>query len=149
PSYTAAQCALTNGGNPLPTFPTPSSPPGQYNGQIGGNTKLQPEGGKTINFGIVFTPTFLPGFSATGGFTHIQIPQVITSYGPNLIQANCIASNDPNSVWCQTNPPIGQTGIHRDPGGTLWASPQGYTVDPLINLGQLENKGIDIGLAYN
>jgi outer membrane receptor protein involved in Fe transport len=148
-TFTANQCALTNGGNPLPVFPSPQSPAGQYNGQIGGNTKLQPEVGKTINFGIVFTPTFLPGFSATVDYTDIKISDVITSYGPNLIQANCVASNDPNSIWCQTNPPQGQPGIHRDSGGTLWASPQGYTVDPLINLGQLENKSIDVGLAYN
>src|SRR4029077_21235222 len=136
PSISATQCELTNGGKPLPVFPTPPSPAGQYNGQIGGNTLLQPEVGKTKNFGVVFTPSFLPGFSATVDYTDIKISEVITSYGPNLIQANCIASNNPNSVWCQTNPPQGQTGIHRDPGGTLWASPQGYTVDPLINLGQ-------------
>ncbi|MBS0364469.1 MAG: TonB-dependent receptor [Proteobacteria bacterium] len=147
--FPPATCALTNGGNPLPVYPAPSSPAGQYNGLIGGNTKLQPEVGKTINFGLVFTPTFMPGFSLTVDYTDIKISQVITSYGPNLIQANCIASNDPNSVWCQTNPPLGGVGIHRDPGGTLWASPQGYTIDPLINLGQLENKGIDVGLAYN
>ena len=97
----------------------------------------------------MFTPTFLAGFSATVDYTDIKISDVITSYGPNLIQANCVASNDPNSIWCQTNPAQGQPGIHRDSGGTLWASPQGYTVDPLINLGQLENKSIDVGLAYN
>ena len=149
--YTEAQCQLTNGGKPfLPgQYPTAVSPAGQYNGQIGGNPLLQPEVGKTKNFGIVFTPSFLTGFSATVDYTDIKISEVITSYGPNLIQANCIASNDPNSVWCQTNPPPGETGIHRDSGGTLWASPQGYTVDPLINLGQLENEGIDVGLAYN
>jgi len=147
-TYTAAQCALTNGGVPLPVYPAPASPAGQYNGRIGGNTLLQPEVGKTKNVGLVFTPSFVPGFSATVDYTDIKISNIITSYGPNLIQANCIASNDPNSVWCQTNPPLGQTGIHRDPGGTLWASPQGYTVDPLINLGQLENEGIDLGLAY-
>ncbi len=148
-TYTPAQCALTNGGNPLPVYPAPASPAGQYNGQIGGNTKLQPEVGKTVAFGLVFTPTFMPGFSATVDYSDIKISDVITSYGPNLIQANCIASNDPNSIWCQTNPPQGQPGIHRDPGGTLWASPQGYTIDPLINLGQLENKSIDVGLGYN
>jgi hypothetical protein len=147
-TYTAAQCALTNGGVPLPVYPAPASPAGQYNGRIGGNSQLQPEVGTTKNLGLVFTPSFVPGFSATIDYTDIKISQVITSYGPNLIQANCIASNNPNSIWCQTNPAQGQVGIHRDPGGTLWASPQGYTIDPLINLGQLENEGIDLGLVY-
>ena len=148
-TFTAAQCALTNGGNPLPVYPAPSSPAGQYNGRIGGNPNLQPEVGKTLNAGIVFTPTFMPGFNATVDYTDIKISNVITSYGPNLIQANCIASGSAASVWCQTNAAVGQVGIHRDAGGTLWASPQGYTIDPTINLGQLENEGIDLGLGYS
>jgi len=132
---TQALCDLTNGGNAAPP-----SPAGQYNGLIGGNTQLKPEVGKTTNIGLVFTPTILPGFSATLDYTDIKMTNVITSYGPNLIQSNCIASNDPNSTWCQA--------IHRDPVGTLWASPQAYTVDPLLNIGGLQNKSVDVGLAY-
>lgn len=138
--YTAAQCALTGltaaqYGSPLLT-----SAAGQYNGQQGGNLSLKPEVGKTKNVGVVFTPSFMPGFSATLDYTDIKITQVITSYGPNQIQTNCIASGDPNSVWCRM--------VHRDTNGTLWASPQGYTVDPLVNLSGLENESIDVGLAY-
>jgi iron complex outermembrane recepter protein len=43
-------------------------------------------------------------------------------------------------TWCSM--------IHRDSNGTLWASPQGYTSDPLINLNGLENESFDLGLAY-
>ncbi len=129
-----ALCNLTNGG-----VASPPSPAGQYNGQIGGNTGLKPEVGKTTNIGLVFTPSFLPGFNATVDYTDIKMTNVITSYGPNLIQTNCVTSADPNSSWCQM--------IHRDPSGTLWASPQGYTVDPLLNIGGLENKSVDLGLA--
>src|SRR6202012_1530826 len=32
--------------------------------------------------------------------------------------------------------------------GTLWASPGAYVVDPLLNEGGLEYRGLDIGLAY-
>jgi len=131
----AALCNLTNGG-----VAAPPSPAGQYNGQIGGNVNLKPEVGKTTNVGLVFTPTFVPGFNATLDYTDIKMTNVITSYGPNLIQANCVASGSPTSSWCEM--------IHRDPNGTLWASPQGYTVDPLLNIGGLENKSIDLGLAY-
>jgi outer membrane receptor protein involved in Fe transport len=143
-TYTAAQCALT-GLNPA-QYPSAPSPAGQYNGQIGGNPNLKPETGKTTNIGIVFTPTFLAGFSATVDYTDIKMTDVITTYGPNLIQANCIAN--PTGVaagtggltWCEM--------VHRDAGGTLWASPQGYTIDPLANLAGLENKSIDVGLGY-
>ena len=112
------------------------SPASQYNGQVGGNPKLEPEVGKTINVGIVFTPSFLPRFSATVDFTDIKISNLVQSYGPNLIQANCIASGSIASTWCQA--------IHRNTVGSLWSSPQGYTIDPLINEGALEAKGIDV-----
>lgn len=139
-SYTAAQCALTGlkpsqYGSALLT-----SPAGQYNGQQGGNPNVKPEVGKTANVGLVFTPSFLPGFSATVDWTDIKMSGVITQYGPNLIQQNCIASGDPNNEFCKL--------IHRDPNGTLWASPEGYTTDPLVNLSQIENRSVDVGLAY-
>ena len=34
------------------------------------------------------------------------------------------------------------------PAGTLWASQNAYTIDPILNEGGLEYRGIDIGLAY-
>jgi iron complex outermembrane receptor protein len=137
--HNAAACALTNGGNPI-TVPTPGSPAGQYNGLLGGNPQLKPEVGKTTDVGIVLTPTVLPGFSATVDYADIKITNVITSYGPDLIQSNCVLSGSATSYFCEL--------IHRDPSGTLWASPQGYTIDPLLNIAGLENKSIDVGLAY-
>jgi iron complex outermembrane recepter protein len=139
-TYTQAQCDLTNYGRPLPSYPTDASPAQQYNGQIGGNPHLKPETGKTTNVGIVLTPSFAPAFSATIDFTEIKLSDAITSFGPNLIQLNCILSGSATSSWCVM--------VHRDPSGTLWASPQGYTIDPLINLAQIENRSIDVGMSY-
>ncbi len=138
-TYTAAQCALT--GLPPAVYGNPGlvSPAGQYNGFIGGNPQLKPEVGKTIDVGLVFTPTFLPNFNATLDYTDIKITNLVNSYGPNLIMANCIAGNAGGN-WCAL--------IHRNASGSLWSSPQGYTIDPLLNEGALEYKGVDIGLAY-
>ena len=82
------------------------SPAGQYNGRIGGNTGLQPETATTRIFGLVFTPTFLPNFSATFDWVDIRITNLINSYGSSLIEANCIASGSATSSWCRL--------IHRD-----------------------------------
>jgi iron complex outermembrane recepter protein len=117
-----------------------ASPASQYNGFIGGATNLRPETAKTTNVGVVFTPTFLPGFSATLDYTDIKVTGLIQSYTASVVQANCLASADPTSVWCQK--------IHRTPLGDLWTSSQGYIVDPLLNEGGLQNKGIDLGMAY-
>ncbi|MBV8146866.1 MAG: TonB-dependent receptor [Gammaproteobacteria bacterium] len=134
-----AACALTNYGKPI-KVPTPPSPASQYNGILGGNPSLKPENGKTTDIGIVLTPRFLSGFSTTVDYVDIKITDVITSYGPNLIQNNCILSGSATSYFCQL--------VHRDGNGTLWASPQGYTIDPLLNIAGLENKSIDVGMVY-
>ena len=134
-----AACALTNGGKPI-KVPTPPSPASQYNGILGGNPNLKPEVGKTTDVGVVLTPTFLAGFSLTVDYSDIKITDVITTYGPNLIQSNCILSGSASSYFCGL--------VHRDPNGTLWASPQGYTMDPLLNIAGLENKSIDVSAAY-
>src|SRR6266403_743110 len=123
---TAAQYAAT----------VPPSPASQYNGLIGGATNLRPETAKTTNVGLVFTPTFVPGFSATLDYTDIKITNLIQSFGASTIQANCLATADAASIWCQK--------IHRSPLGDIWTSNQGYTVDTLLNEGSLENKGIDL-----
>src|SRR5262249_40298597 len=135
----AAACALTNYGKPI-AIPTLQSPAGQYNGVLGGNPNLKPEVGITKAVGMVLTPRFLPGFSLTVDYADIRITDVITSMGPNLIQKNCVASGSATSSFCQL--------IHRDSNGTLWASPQGYTIDPLLNIAGLENESIDVGMAY-
>lgn len=134
-----AQCALLGvtaaqyaAGGPA------SSPAQQYNGLIGGNPTIHPEVAKTRDIGLVFTPSFLPSFNATLDYTDIRITNLINTYGPNTIQANCVATGSP--VWCNL--------VHRDAGGTLWASLNGYTTDPILNEGGLEYKGIDTGLAY-
>ncbi len=115
----------------------PPSPASQYNGLIGGATNLRPETAKTTNVGLVLTPTFLPGFSATLDYTDIKITNLIQSYGSSTIQANCLATADAASIWCQK--------IHRSALGDLWTSSQAYIVDPLLNEGDLENKGVDLG----
>jgi iron complex outermembrane receptor protein len=136
--YSKAQCALT-GLNPS-LYPSAQSPAGQFNGRIGGNPNLQPETATTRIFGLVFTPTFLPNFSATFDWVDIKITNLINSYGSTLVESNCVASGSATSPWCQL--------IHRDPGGTLWASQQAYTIDNLINEGGEESKSYDIAMNY-
>ncbi|HEX4377075.1 MAG TPA: TonB-dependent receptor [Steroidobacteraceae bacterium] len=134
-ALTAAQCALTG----APAAGAARAPSSQYNGLIGGTPTLKPEVGKTYDIGLVFTPTFLPKLSATLDYTDIKISGLVNSYGSSLIQSNCTATG--LAFWCGL--------IHRDGSGTLWASPSGYVVDPLINEGQEEYRGVDIGLAYS
>ena len=142
--FSAAQCAQT--GLLASQYPAAKSPASQYNGQIGGNPNLKPESGKTKDVGIVFTPTFLPGFNGSVDYSDIKITNLVSSYGSNFIQSECIATGSP--FWCSANPPPYSPGIHRNAVGSLWSNPLGYVIDPLVNTGGEESKSIDVGLGY-
>lgn len=114
------------------------NPAGQYNGLVGGNPHLKPETADTYTFGLVFTPTFLPGFSATIDYYDINIKDVITSYGANLIIDQCVVDNSP--FFCNM--------VHRDGAGSIWFSDQGYVADPLENLGYEHERGVDVAVNY-
>ena len=119
-------------------FGTPANPAGQYNGFIGGNPNLKPEIADTYTFGIVATPAFLPGFSATLDVYDIKIKNLISSYGANLILKQCVY--DDNPFFCAL--------VHRDPAGSIWFSNQGYVNDPLANLGFEKESGLDVSVNY-
>jgi iron complex outermembrane receptor protein len=116
----------------------PGNPAGQYNGFIGGNPSLKPETADTYTFGIVYTPTYLPSFSATVDYYDIKITDVISTYGANLIVNQCVLDNNP--FFCNF--------VHRDGSGSIWLSNNGYVYDPLENLGYLHEKGVDVALHY-
>jgi iron complex outermembrane recepter protein len=139
PSATLAQCMRTGvtaaqygPGKILP------STAGQYQGLVGGNPQLQPEKSDTVSFGVVLTPSFVENLSVELDYYDIRIKNVISSYTFPLELNQCL--NTGNSYFCGN--------VHRDSNGTLWASPEGYINDPTLNLGALQNKGVDVQANY-
>jgi iron complex outermembrane recepter protein len=135
PVYTPQQCANTgvkNGqyGN------IAANPAGQYNGLLGGNPSLKPETALTSSFGVGFTPSFLPGFRAQIDYYDIHIEDVIQAVGGGVILQQCATAD----VLCDL--------IHRNANGNLWSSSLGFIADTLVNVGSLEEKGVDIDVAY-
>jgi iron complex outermembrane receptor protein len=135
PVYTAQQCANTgvkNGqyGN------IAANPAGQYNGLLGGNPNLKPETALTSSFGVGFTPSFLPGFRAQIDYYDIHIEDVIQAVGGGVILQQCGTSD----LLCDL--------IHRNNNGNLWSSSLGFITDTLVNVGSLEEKGVDIDVSY-
>lgn len=119
----------------------PGNAAGQYNGLVGPdpNKPLTPETADTYTFGLVFTPTFLPTFSATLDYYDIKINHIIGTYGANLIVNNCVNGNQ-SAFFCNL--------VHRDSSGSLWLSNQGYVVDYTENLGYLWERGVDVAVHY-
>ena len=137
PTYTLAQCELTGVsaaqyGNIVP------NPASQYNGFQGGSPNLQPETALTSSFGVGWTPSFLPNFRAQIDYYDIKIENVIQTIGADTILSDCATSD----LFCNL--------IHRAPTtGSLWLSNSGYVTDLLQNVGQLQEKGVDVDIAYS
>jgi outer membrane receptor protein involved in Fe transport len=137
PTATFEQCALTGVtaaqyGNIL------ANPAGQYNGNVTGNPDLDPEESDTYSYGIVFTPSFLPNFSVALDYYDIKVEKVIGQVGQDFIIGQCIAGE---TQFCGA--------VHRVPlNGSIWLGSTGFVDDPIINLGSLQVKGIDLDANY-
>jgi iron complex outermembrane recepter protein len=135
PTFSAAQCARTGVtaaqyGNLI------ANSAAQYNGLTGGNPNLQPETALTTSFGIGWTPSFVRNLRVQVDYFDIKIENVIQTIGADTILKQCLQSN----LLCND--------IHRDAIGSLWLSPTGFVSDLTSNVGQLEEKGIDVDVSH-
>ena len=135
---TAANAGCRAQGLSVGQFVAPN-PADQYNGFVGGNANLQPEIADTYTAGVVVTPTFLPGFTASVDYFNIDITQAIGGIGSDTILAACTATADP--FFCGL--------INRDPTGSLWRSAGGFTTNVTQNIGGFKTSGIDAQINYN
>jgi iron complex outermembrane recepter protein len=115
-----------------------ANPAAQYNGQIGGNTELQPESSDTYSFGVVLTPSFLAGFSLTVDYYDIKVEQLINNLGADFILGQCLSSGDP--TYCDR--------VHRAGNGSIWLGDSGFVDDPILNTGSLQISGLDAEANY-
>jgi len=58
-----------------------------------GNRNLQPEVAKTYGIGVVFTPTFLPGFALSADYFDIKVSDAIGSIGAQTTADLCFEQN--------------------------------------------------------
>jgi outer membrane receptor protein involved in Fe transport len=114
-----------------------SSPAGQYNYLTGGNPNLRPETSDTWSFGVVLTPTFLNGFTASVDWFDIKVLDTIQVLNPNDILSACYDGGD--ITQCHR--------ITRTPLGLLWVG-NGHVEDLITNIGGLRTKGLDINANY-
>lgn len=115
------------------------NPASQYNGLVEGNPNLNPEVADTYTGGVVFSPTFLPGFSATVDYFNIKVAGAIQGIGADQIVQECTDTSD--AFFCGL--------VRRDPSGSLWRSSQGFVTNLSQNIGTLKTSGIDANISYN
>jgi outer membrane receptor protein involved in Fe transport len=138
PTFSPAQCANT-GVTAGQYGNIPANLAEQYNGQTGGNPDLDPEKSTTKSVGLVFTPTFFPGFSMSVDWYNIEVTKRIGQIGQDVTLERCAETGD--AFFCGL--------IQRAPGtGSLWLSNNGYIVDTTFNTGGLEVEGVDVEATY-
>ena len=135
PTYSAAACART-GVTPAQYGHILPNTAAQYNGLTGGNQGLQPETALTTSFGIQLTPSFLPNFRMNVDYYDIKIENVIQTIGADTILKECLTAD----LFCND--------VHRSNLGSLWIGNTGFVTDSLANVGQLQEKGLDVDMAY-
>jgi outer membrane receptor protein involved in Fe transport len=130
---TAGQCAtVKNAGTAFLACPA-----NQCNDETGGNNSLRPEISDTRTAGIVFTPTFFDGFTATVDWFDIDVSSAIGSVGANQAVNLCYNLNLAN--YCSL--------IHRNGAGQLYGG--GFVSNLNQNLGYEKTTGADFEMNYN
>ncbi len=116
-------------------------PASACNAQIGGNVHLKPETSNTRSAGLVFTPTFLDGFTATVDWWSIDVTNYISTLPAAEIINECYgpaATPDSVAYFCPF--------VHRSSAGTLYGG--GYVAMDSINTGYLKTRGVDFEFNY-
>lgn len=115
-----------------------NSPAGQYNQLNGGNPNLNPEEADTFTYGVVWTPSFVPGFNLTVDYFDIQVEGLVSSIGSLNTLAQCYGTT-PDAAACAR--------ITRNVGGQLWVG-TGVIQDLNNNIGGLGTTGWDVNANY-
>ena len=106
---------------------------GVVSGSVLAGVKLKPEYGKSFDFGAVYDPSWLPGFSASVDLYRVTLNDNIGTLSVQTALNSCYGSGA--SPFCQY--------IHRTNSGDV-----SYINQPTLNLGTLNTKGVDASFKY-
>ncbi|WP_114240669.1 TonB-dependent receptor [Dyella sp. C9] len=98
---------------------------------------VKPEHGKSYDFGLVYSPSYVPGLSTTVDVWRVVLNDTITSVGLQSLLNLCAAGQ---TVYCQY--------IQRTASGVNAGQLLQSTVEPTGNLGSLASSGIDWSANY-
>ncbi|MXO96312.1 TonB-dependent receptor [Erythrobacter aquimaris] len=130
-------------------------PAGQVNVTSGGNPNLDSEDANTWTIGAIFSPDFLPGFTATIDYYNIEVTDAITIPTEDDIFANCFGVNYADGSLAIDGSSASDpacTGIRRNPAtGNLFGELATTPGLPQVrtNQGKIFTDGIDLTMAYS
>ncbi len=106
---------------------------GQVTGLYSGNVNLQPETSKSKTAGVVYSPSYLPGFNVSLDYYHIRLIQQISSFGPQQILDFCYDQGLPQ--FCAL--------VHRNTSGLI-----NQLQVTSANIGKTITAGYDLNMSY-
>ena len=138
PILSAAQCLNT--GMTLAQYGTVDpNPANQYNTLFSGNVNLTPEKADTYTVGLVVQPRWVPGLAFTVDYFNIKVKNLIAALPFNGVLVSCAVTADP--AFCGL--------VHRDAGGSLFNTANGFITLQTQNVGGLKTNGFDFNASYN
>jgi outer membrane receptor protein involved in Fe transport len=109
-----------------------------YSGAATVGSSLKPEQGKSVDLGLVYDPSWLPGLSTSLDFWHIYLSDTLTAIQGDTVVSSCF--NNSASPYCSF--------IHRQ-DNTSRTPGQVFLINtPVVNLGNLSTTGVDYTLRY-
>ncbi|KRE85675.1 TonB-dependent receptor [Rhodanobacter sp. Soil772] len=98
---------------------------------------IGPEKGKSFDWGFVYSPSYVPGLSASVDIWKIYLNDTITTIGAQTVLNLCYAGE---TTYC----PL----IKRFPTGNVNAGQIDNIIEPTGNLGRTDAGGVDLSLRY-
>ena len=109
-----------------------------YSGAATVGATLKPEQGKSIDVGLVYDPSWIPGLSTSVDFWHIYLSDTLTAIQGDTVVSSCF--NNSASPYCAF--------IHREDTSSRQPGQVFLINTPVVNLGNLSTTGIDYTLRY-
>ncbi|MBN6101721.1 TonB-dependent receptor [Xanthomonas sp. CFBP 8703] len=132
-----AACGAPTGATAIPgtgIAPAPNSQTnGVWSGSVAAGFDLKPEQGKSFDWGVVYDPEWLPGFSVSLDYWRLYLNDTINRADAQTVTNICY--QDESSPFCGF--------INRFPDGQV-----NFIREPMVNLGRLDTKGWDLALRY-
>jgi outer membrane receptor protein involved in Fe transport len=133
----ASACGAPTGATNIPAGGIEATGLAQVTGVVSGSAyagyDLQPEQGKSFDWGVVYDPSWLPGFSVSVDYWRLYLNDTITTIAAQTVLNACYQNNA--SPFCPF--------IHRGTDGQI-----NFIQQPTVNLGRLDTKGWDLALRY-
>ena len=117
-------------------------PATQCNAETGGNALLKPETSITRTAGIVITPTFFDGFTATVDYFNIKVDKTISVVNASLTLNECYGATATAATQAFFCPLVVRNPTNHEIYGN------GFVAETNANTGYLATRGVDFELNY-